>query len=176
MANKVKKQTEKAKADISKQTVEATSNDQANSVDAQATTAATQDENLASTEQAANATGTADVQSDAASDKQGADLASSDQATEEAAGSVEEYAQNVANVALKLFDTLSPTAKPSLAKALKVVAKADKFRRGGHVFDRTETTLLLADLTDEQIKQIKDEPLLVVTEVDIEVKAEVSAE
>jgi len=172
MANKVNKQTEKAKADTSKQTAEATSNDQANSVDAQAATAATQDENLASTEQASNATGTADVQSDAASDTQGADLASSNQATEVAAGSVEEYAQNVANVALKLFDTLSPTAKPSLSKALKVVAKADKFRRGGHVFDRTETIVRLAELNDEQIKQIKEEPLLAVTEVELEVSAE----
>lgn len=176
MANQVKKQTEKAKADTSKQPEEATSNDQANAVNVQAATSATQDENLASTEQAADAAGNVDVKSDAATDTQGADLASADQATEKPAGSVEEYAQNVADVALKLFDTLSTTAKPPLAKALVVVAKADKFRRGGHVFDRTETTLLLAALTDEQIKQIKDEPLLAVTEVEIEVKAEVEAE
>lgn len=168
MANQVKKQTEKAKADTRKQTAEATSNDQANAVNVQAATAATQDENLASTEQAADAAGhDQDSTTNADADKQGEGLADANQAAVVTSSDSAEATQNT---------TLHPTKQPVLAKALIVFAKADKFRRGGHVFDRAETTLLLADLTDEQIKQIKGEPLLAVTEVEIEVQAEVEAE
>jgi len=58
-------------------------------------------------------------------------------------------------------------AKKQPVKALQVVAKVDSFRRGGIVFGRTETTVRLDELTTEQIKQIKGEPLLAVTEIEV---------
>lgn len=58
--------------------------------------------------------------------------------------------------------------KKQKVKALQVVAKVERFRRGGHVFSRAETTVKLDELTDEQIKQIKGEPLLTVTEVEVD--------
>jgi len=58
-------------------------------------------------------------------------------------------------------------AKKQPIKALQVVAKVDSFRRGGIVFGRTETTVRLDELTTEQIKQIKGEPLLAVTEIEV---------
>lgn len=59
-------------------------------------------------------------------------------------------------------------AKNKKVKALQVVAKVENFRRGGRVFSRTETTVALDELTAEQIKQIKDEPLLAVSEVEVD--------
>lgn len=61
-----------------------------------------------------------------------------------------------------------PGTKKQKVKALQVVAKVESFRRGGRVFNRTVSTVRLVELTDEQIKQIKDEPLLTVTEVEVD--------
>lgn len=58
--------------------------------------------------------------------------------------------------------------KKQKVKALQVVAKVESFRRGGRVFNRTEATVKLSELTDEQIKQIKEEPLLTVSEVEVD--------
>lgn len=61
-------------------------------------------------------------------------------------------------------------------KALKVVSAREGFRRGGHSFGREAVTLPLESLSKEQIKQIKDEPLLACTEVEIETEVEAAAE
>lgn len=58
-------------------------------------------------------------------------------------------------------------AKKQPVKALQVVAKVDSFRRGGIVFGRTETTVRLDELSAEQVEQIKGEPLLAVTEIEV---------
>ncbi|MDP2153809.1 MAG: HI1506-related protein [Methylotenera sp.] len=66
----------------------------------------------------------------------------------------------------------APKAQAKKVKALQVVSAREGFRRGGHVFGRDAVVLKIEDLTKEQIKQIKDERLLAVSEVEIEVAAE----
>lgn len=65
-------------------------------------------------------------------------------------------------------------AKPAgdASKGLKVTARADHFRRAGFAFTGEARVIPLSDLTEEQVEQLKNEPLLVVQEVDI--KAEVA--
>jgi len=46
--------------------------------------------------------------------------------------------------------------------AIRVVAKCDSFRRAGFVFTRTATTLPLAELSQQQLAQICQEPMLAV--------------
>ena len=62
----------------------------------------------------------------------------------------------------------------SKVPALSVVSSRDGFRRGGRAWSRQETVVKLSELTKQQIAQIKGEPLLTVSEV--EVDEEVSAE
>lgn len=54
-------------------------------------------------------------------------------------------------------------------KVLYVVAKREGFRRAGFAFGSERTRLVLDDLTPEQIKQLKEERMLVVTEATEEV-------
>lgn len=51
---------------------------------------------------------------------------------------------------------------------LIVRAVVPRFRRAGLAFTKNPTTLVRADLTDDQIKQLKEEPNLVVTEGTVE--------
>ena len=53
-----------------------------------------------------------------------------------------------------------------MTKHIRVTAKKDGFRRGGRAWTGT-TTVPADDLTDEQIQQLKGEPMLVVDEVDV---------
>ena len=57
-------------------------------------------------------------------------------------------------------------------RALRIVAKRDGFRRAGHVFGSAAVTLPLNVLSDDQYEQLKSEPMLVVSEVDIEAPKE----
>ncbi len=52
-------------------------------------------------------------------------------------------------------------------KGLQVTAKRDGFRRAGIEFNGTNT-LPMSELTEDQVEAIKAEPMLVVTEVDID--------
>lgn len=65
-------------------------------------------------------------------------------------------------------------AKPAgdASKGLKVTARADHFRRAGHVFTGEARVIPLSDLTDEQVEQLKTEPMLVVQDVDIKPEPE----
>ncbi len=61
----------------------------------------------------------------------------------------------------------APAAKEITKKTIKVlhvVAKREGFRRAGFVFGADRTRLIDDDLTAEQIKQLKEESMLVVTE------------
>lgn len=49
-------------------------------------------------------------------------------------------------------------------KVLYVVAKREGFRRAGFAFGSERTRLVVDELTAEQIQQLKEEPMLVVTE------------
>lgn len=57
-------------------------------------------------------------------------------------------------------------------KGLKVIARAAHFRRAGFAFTGEPTVIPLSELTEEQVEQLKAEPLLVVQEVDIKAEAE----
>ena len=60
------------------------------------------------------------------------------------------------------------TANKAKIKALRVRAFNDHFRRAGITFGKEDQVIPLADLTAEQIAQIKSEPLLAVSETEIE--------
>lgn len=79
-----------------------------------------------------------------------------------AAGAVETEAKPVA--------AEKPKAVPKQTiKVLHVVAKRECFRRAGFAFGAERTRLVVEDLTAEQVKQLKEEPMLVVTETSEEV-------
>lgn len=61
--------------------------------------------------------------------------------------------------------TAETTAK---IKALRVRAFNDHFRRAGITFGKEERVIKLDDLTAEQIAQIKSEPKLAVSEIEID--------
>jgi hypothetical protein len=52
--------------------------------------------------------------------------------------------------------------------ALRVVSKHDGFRRTDRAWSKEATTVKLSELSEEDIKAIKEEPMLVVTEVEID--------
>lgn len=55
-------------------------------------------------------------------------------------------------------------------QALQVISKRDGFRRAGREWNGS-TTVLLDDLTDEQIDQLESEPMLVVLQVEMPAEA-----
>lgn len=52
-------------------------------------------------------------------------------------------------------------------QGLKVVARAASFRRAGRVFGAEPTIVPLSGLTDDQVEQLRGEPMLVVQDVEI---------
>lgn len=62
-------------------------------------------------------------------------------------------------------------------KALSIVSSREGFRRAGIAFGRESTVIPLSELSKEQIKLLKEESALVVSEVEISVEeAEKAAE
>lgn len=60
-----------------------------------------------------------------------------------------------------------------MANALKIKAKRNGYRRAGFGFsDKTDTILLLKDLKPEQIKALKEDADLIVSETDYDPEAE----
>lgn len=66
--------------------------------------------------------------------------------------------------------TQAKTAKAAgpATKGLRIVSKRDGFRRVGRAFDGTPAVIPLSELTADQVEQLTTEPMLVVTEVDVE--------
>lgn len=62
-------------------------------------------------------------------------------------------------------------------QGVEVIAKADVFYRAGRAWSNTPTVVPLSELTEEQLQELQDEPMLIVRTVEIkpEAKAEVSA-
>lgn len=56
--------------------------------------------------------------------------------------------------------------------ALKITSRPATFNRAGHQFSAEPTTILLADLKQEQVDKLKAEPNLVVADVEIDVPDE----
>lgn len=60
----------------------------------------------------------------------------------------------------------------SSKKALKIISSKQGFRRAGFVFGKEPVEIPLEDLTKEQITNLKNEPMLAVSEVSIKADAE----
>ena len=67
-------------------------------------------------------------------------------------------------------------AAPKKQPALRVSSRPATFRRAGLVFTREAQDVPLSDLTKEQIKAIREEPLLAVADVEIELALETKEE
>lgn len=52
-------------------------------------------------------------------------------------------------------------------QGVEVIAKADVFYRAGRQWGQNPTVVPLSDLTEEQLQELRDEPLLIVREVEI---------
>lgn len=76
--------------------------------------------------------------------------------------------ENENTSAATTITTKQPVTKVRV-QVLYVVAKREGFRRAGMAFGSEKTRLVVSKLTDEQIDQLKTEPMLVVTEVTEEV-------
>ncbi len=50
---------------------------------------------------------------------------------------------------------------------IKVIARADRFRRAGRVFTAEPTLIPLSDLDKKQVDALRTEPMLVVQDVDV---------
>lgn len=57
--------------------------------------------------------------------------------------------------------------KAKTVKVLRVIAKRQGFRRAGREFGKEPIDIVLTELSDEHIEQIKNEPMLSCTEVEI---------
>ena len=61
---------------------------------------------------------------------------------------------------------------PNMLEGIYVRSLPDTFRRAGHTFTREGHGLLVKDLTEEQLKAIREEPMLSVQECEIPATAE----
>lgn len=65
-----------------------------------------------------------------------------------------------------------PKPKTRKVAGLRISAKAASFRRAGRPWGTAPTDVLVSDFTKTQIAQLRDEPQLVVEDIEIEVTAE----
>jgi hypothetical protein len=63
--------------------------------------------------------------------------------------------------------TKKPAAAGAATKGIKVVCAAASYYRGGIQFSKEPKVVSLADLSEEQLAEIKGDPDLAVVEVDI---------
>lgn len=52
-------------------------------------------------------------------------------------------------------------------KALRISAKAARFRRAGITFGREPTVVMLSDLEKDQVEQLRAEPMLTVEDIEV---------
>ena len=64
------------------------------------------------------------------------------------------------------------SATPKIPNGVRVVSKTQGFRRAGRAWSVTPTDVLLEALGQEQLVQLRAEPMLVVTDIVIEPAAE----
>lgn len=64
--------------------------------------------------------------------------------------------------------TESKANQETRVPAISVIAMRDGFYRAGRRWSNSETVVPLSELTKEQIRQLEDEPALIVSEVEIE--------
>lgn len=72
----------------------------------------------------------------------------------------------------KAFDT----AKAGEAtKGIEVIAKTEVFYRAGRQWGQNPTVVPLAELTEDELQELRDEPMLIVRDVDIKAEGEATA-
>lgn len=59
-------------------------------------------------------------------------------------------------------------AKVKKVPALSVVSQHEGFRRTDRAWSKTPTIVKISDLSEDEIKQIKGEPMLIVTEIKVD--------
>ncbi|WP_454908389.1 HI1506-related protein [Variovorax gossypii] len=62
--------------------------------------------------------------------------------------------------------------KVTRVKGLRVVGRSEGFRRAGRAFGAEPVEIALSDLSKEQIKALRDERQLVVTDIEIDLPAQ----
>lgn len=70
----------------------------------------------------------------------------------------------------------APATKAGKVSAIKVIARADSFRRAGRVFTGEATVIPLSELSKEQLAQLRDEPKLVCQDVEIDAEETLAEE
>lgn len=63
-------------------------------------------------------------------------------------------------------------AKAETVKGLRVVGRSEGFRRAGRAFGAEPVDIVLSDLSKEQIKALREERQLVVTDIELPAQAE----
>ena len=61
-------------------------------------------------------------------------------------------------------------------QAIKVIPKRAGFRRAGYAFPEEGLTILLSELTDKQLAQLENEPMLVVVSVEVDAPSTAEAD
>lgn len=115
-----------------------------------------------------------DAAKKAAAEKAAAEAAAKKAAAEKAAAEKAAAEKKAVEEAAAAAAGAKKGTKIVKVPALSVVSSREGFRRGGRAWSKSETVMKLSELGKEQIKQIKEEAVLTVTE--IEVDEEVAAE
>ncbi|WP_208508377.1 hypothetical protein [Variovorax paradoxus] len=68
--------------------------------------------------------------------------------------------------------TKAPASPAKTVKGLRIVARAENFRRAGRAFGREAVEIPLSELSDKQIKALRDERELLVVDCEIEAPAQ----
>ena len=61
------------------------------------------------------------------------------------------------------------------AKGIEVIAKTEVFYRAGRQWGQNPTVVPLAELTEDELQELRDEPMLIVRDVDIKAEGEATA-
>lgn len=67
------------------------------------------------------------------------------------------------------MDTTETKGKTRKVAGLRIAAKRDGFRRAGRAWSMTATDVPLSEFKRAQVEQLKNDPMLVVVECEVEV-------
>jgi hypothetical protein len=66
----------------------------------------------------------------------------------------------------------APASPAKTVKGLRIVARAEHFRRAGRAFGREAVEIPLSELSNEQVKTLREEKELLVVDCEIEAPAQ----
>ena len=84
----------------------------------------------------------------------------------DAGADVNDKADDKSTTSTPPADDKKTETKAKTEKVLVIVSKREGFRRAGHAFGAEAVTLRVVDLSKEQVKMLKNEPMLVVTQTE----------